>query len=257
MLQLTDVTFAYDGGDPPVIDRLAAAMQPGSLCAMIGPNASGKTTLLRLILGQLQPSGGSVHIDDQNTADLTPARRAAVVSYVPQRGLMSFGFTVEEVVAMGRYALRRDDAAVEDALVQADLVKFRGRICRELSAGQQQRVLLARAIAQSAGGGRLMLLDEPSSAMDLLHMHTTMTLLRRLADDGLGVLVVLHDINLAARYADLIWLLDAGRLVASGPWQDVLTPDVLEPVYGVKLAAAQTGDDARPVFIVDSSDTMP
>lgn len=268
MLELTDLTFAYHHADPPVVNALTTALAPGRLCAMIGPNAAGKSTILRLILGQLTAQTGSIRIQGRETQSLSPAARAASVSYVPQRGLMSFAFTVEQVVAMGRFALTRNDAAIEHALEQTDLTALRHRICRELSAGQQQRVLLARAICQAApttgetsggtsgetsGGQHVMLLDEPSSAMDLWHVHQTMTTLRRLADQGLAVLAVLHDINLAARYADEVWLLDGGRLAAAGPWQEVLTPSVLEPVYGIELEALHSKDASRPVFAVTAS----
>jgi iron complex transport system ATP-binding protein len=130
------------------------------------------------------------------------------------------------------------------------------RIYAHLSLGQQQRVLLARAIAQAAGAGRLMLLDEPASAMDLWHIHRTMGQLRALTRKGLSVLVVLHDLNLAARYADTVWLLDRGRLAAAGPWNTVLTPAVLEPIYRVGLTPLSGLRHHRPMFDVDLPGTL-
>lgn len=242
--------------EQPIIENISAQIQPGKLCSLIGPNAAGKSTLLRLMLGQLEPWQGCVEIDSLDIRKMAVKDRAAILSYVPQRGLVSFAFTVEQVVAMGRYALQRDDAAVDMAIEQCDLVRHRSKIFSQLSAGQQQRVLLARALAQAAGQGKVMLLDEPGSAMDLWHQHQTMATLSDLAKKGMTILVVLHDLNLAARYADDIWLIDGGKLVAAGPWDDVLTTERLEPIYRVKLDPITPQGQTRPVFLVQPSDTI-
>lgn len=250
-LQLENLSFGYDAGQPAVVESVSAELHPGRLCALIGPNAAGKSTLLRLMLGHLSPWTGKVRLDEHEVSAMTPAARARLISYVPQRAAASFAFTVSQVVEMGRFALPRDGGVVEEALVVCDLDRLRHRVFAQLSAGQQQRVLLARALAQSQPAGRLMLLDEPTSAMDLRHVHQVMSLLARLTRQrGVSVLVVLHDLNLAARYADEVWLMDAGRRIAAGPWRDVLTPTVLEPVYGVRLDMV-TREGGRPVFVVE------
>jgi iron complex transport system ATP-binding protein len=249
-LDIEQVSFAYDGRSL-VVAGVSAALTPGKLCALIGPNASGKTTLMRLIMGQVAPTQGAVRIAGRDVASMLPRDRAAAVSYVPQKGMVSFAFTVEQVVAMGRFALKRDQAAIDQALAWTDLSQHRGREYQQLSAGQQQRVLLARAIAQSIGAGRLMLLDEPASMMDLWHVHRTMGTLRELTRQGMAVLVVLHDLNLAARYADEAWLLDGGRLIAAGPWDQVLTAKRLEPVYRVRFDSLAVGEGKRPVFNIE------
>ena len=254
-LVLDDVSFGYEPATP-VLDGITASLPAGRLCALIGPNAVGKTTLLRLILGQLEAWSGAISLAGRQMRRMTPPQRAAVASYVPQRGLASFSFTVEQVVEMGRHALGRDPQAVDRALEMTDLAAHRSRVYQQLSAGQQQRVLLARAMAQSAGGGRLMLLDEPGSMMDLFHAHRMMRSMVDLAASGMTVLVVLHDLNLAARYADLVWLMHRGRLVSQGSWREVLTPTVLEPVYRVGLTPLQPDAHARPVFFVEPSDRM-
>jgi iron complex transport system ATP-binding protein len=252
VLSLRDVHFGYDPGRP-ILKGVSADLPGGQVCALIGPNAAGKSTLLRLLLGQLEPASGDVRLLGDLVARHEPRRRAALLSYVPQRAGASFAYTVEEVVAMGRYALPADAGAVERGLTACDLADLRERVYAELSVGQQQRVILARALAQAAGQGRAMLLDEPASAMDLWHVHHTMGLLADRARAGLAVLVVVHDLNLAARYADTVWLLDDGRLAAAGPWREVLTPAVLEPIYRVRLSPlTQPGSD-RPVFLVDPS----
>lgn len=235
---------------------LSALLSPSRLTAVIGPNAAGKSTLLRLMLGQLRPWAGRVLLGERCAADMPPAARARLLSYVPQRATASFAFTVQQVVEMGRHALPPDPAAVDRALGLCDLADLRASVFAELSVGQQQRVLLARALAQAAGAppGAAMLLDEPSSAMDPWHVHHTMGLLRRQADAGLAVLVVLHDLNLAARYADDVWLLDRGRLAAAGPWNEVMQPCVLEPVYRVRCQPLAAVGRPRPVFLIEPAE---
>ena len=217
---------------------MTLALAPGRVTALIGPNASGKSTLIRLMLGALSPASGRVTLGGQEVARLRPADRARWISYVPQRAGVCFAFSVRQVVEMGRYAAgdgARHAAEVERLLVDCDLADVADRPFAQLSGGQQQRVLLARARLQAAGGGRVMLLDEPASHLDLRHAHEMMGRLRALAAAGLAVLVVVHDLNLALRYADEAWLLDAGRVCEDGPSGRVLTPQVLEPVYGVGL----------------------
>jgi len=198
-LQLTNLSFGYQAHQP-VFEGLSAAARPGVITALLGPNAVGKTTLLRTILGQLQPWTGSVTLDGRAMHDYSTSQRAAVISYVPQRGSAAFAFTVQQVVTMGRFALTRDDDAVDRAMEQAEVQHLANRALMELSVGQQQRVLIARALAQASGSGKVMLLDEPVSAMDPLHAHRVMQLLAQRAAQGLSVLIVLHDLNLAARY---------------------------------------------------------
>jgi ABC-type hemin transport system ATPase subunit len=250
------------------VRSVTAQLRPGRVCALIGPNAAGKSTLLKLILGQLDPQEGTVQLIGRQAGGMSPRQRAKRVSYVPQAGAVSFSFSVGQVVEMGRYALGdNDDEAVQRALTLCDLTEVRGRAFAHLSGGQQRRVLLARAMAQSFGSGRVMLLDEPAAGMDLWHVHQTMRHLQRLASEGLSILVVMHDINLAASYADDVWLMDGGGLVKAGPWDAVLLPELLEPVYGVCFTpmnppsghAPIDGDRAgptRPVFWIDPAGTM-
>jgi iron complex transport system ATP-binding protein len=252
-MQLQDLDFAYQA-DRPVIRGVSVEARPGRLIALIGPNASGKSTLLRIMLGHLAPGHGKVFLRDRPLDRIPAARRAAAVSYVPQRSSASFAYSVAHVVAMGRFALPWDQQAVSNALAACELNDLATEPFMHLSMGQQQRVLLARALAQSGGEGQMMLLDEPLSAMDLLHVHRSMEILRRRAGEGLCVVVVLHDLNLAARYADEVWLMDAGRIAAAGPWDHVMRSEVLEPVYGVRLVEMPRSTDrakdqaSRPVF---------
>lgn len=255
VLSVRDLHFGYEAG-APVVSDVSARLMAGRLCCLIGPNAAGKTTLLRLMLGQLEPWRGDVRLGDEPVHAIGPRRRARQVSYVPQRAGMAFAFTVREVVQMGRFATGADAGAVDAALAACDLADVQRRPFVHLSGGQQQRVLIARAMAQSEGAGRVMLLDEPGSSLDLWHVHHVMALLRAQARRGLAVLVVLHDLNLAARYADDVWLMAGGRLQAAGTWARVLRPAVLEPVYGVGLKPLHAAGSERPVFHVEPSGTL-
>ncbi|MEZ6192760.1 MAG: ABC transporter ATP-binding protein [Phycisphaerales bacterium] len=276
-----DLSFGYLPG-VPVIRSVTAELRRGRVCALIGPNASGKSTLLKLLLGQLTPWAGEVELAGRSVLSVPYQQRAALMSYVPQKGGLSFAFTVRQVVAMGRYAASDQGIkglAVEHAMALCDLDGLGDRVFAHLSGGQQQRVLLARAVAQARGTGAVMLLDEPASGMDLKHVHQTMRLLRQLSrggqgGTGLGVLVVLHDVNLAARYADDVWLMGDGELVAAGPCREVMRPELLGPVYGVRFermippdrraamhdnqenAGNGTENTERPVFWIDPADTM-
>jgi iron complex transport system ATP-binding protein len=252
VLTLEGVEFGYEPSRP-VIRGVGGSLHVGRLVALIGPNAAGKSTLLRLMLGQLRPGAGHVRLEGREVTAMPPRDRAVRVSYVPQQGALGFAFTVREVVSMGRFAAGRDVDAVDHALEQCDLAPLRDRVFAHLSAGQQQRVMLARAIAQAGGRGRLMLLDEPGSHMDLWHVHAMMRLLVGLTGAGMAVLVVLHDLNLAARYADEVWLLHEGLVVEAGTWDRVMQPARLEPVYRVRLRAVNGAAGDRPVLVVDST----
>ncbi|MDX1681769.1 MAG: ABC transporter ATP-binding protein [Phycisphaeraceae bacterium] len=248
-LTVENVTAGYPGG-PAVVRQVSVAAEAGRVVALAGPNAAGKTTLLRLMLGQLPCRAGSVHVDGGPVEDLSAPERARKIGYVPQRGSVTFGYTVEEVVELGGFAGPAGPERVAAVLGECELEHLRRRPFAELSVGQQQRVLIARAMVQLGGEGVALLADEPGSGMDLKHLHVTMHRLRGLAAAGLAVIVVLHDLNLAARYADDVWLMDKGQMVAAGPWEQVLVPERLEPVYGVTLAVTRPSEDDRPLFSV-------
>lgn len=257
VIAVSDVTFGYERSRA-VVERISAGLMPGRLTAVVGPNAAGKTTLLRLMLGLLRPWSGQVEVGRVPVHRMSPRDRARWLSYVPQRPGVRFGFTVRQVVAMGAHTTPGETRDVIDRVIeQAGLTEIADRVFQQLSGGQQQRVLLARAQVQSADSGRAMLLDEPGSHLDLHHRHATMRRLRDLTGQGLAVLVVLHDLDLAARYADDAWLVDQGRLVAAGRWDEVLTPARLEPVYGLPLTQIDSNTD-RPLLVVStgSGDTM-
>ncbi len=224
---------------------------PGKLTALIGPNGSGKSTLLRLLMGSLRPAAGSVLMGSDATCRMNPRKRARSIAYIAQRPDAAFAYRVSEVVALGRLALdttaNEDHRAVEAALELMELAQFADRPLTALSVGQQQRVAIARAIAQldhshSKALPRILLADEPTAALDPKHAAHTLSVLQNLAiEDHITVVVVLHDLQSALRYADDALLMDQGRAVAQGPASEIITPGILEPVFAIGFETPADG----------------
>ncbi len=244
-LVCTDLRFAFPGSARgPVLRGVSAEFAAGALTAVVGPNGAGKSTLLRLLLGVLEPTGGACTLDGAPTGGLGAGARARRVAYIAQRPAAT-GYTVRETVAMGRHALGTDDGAVARALTDAGVADLAGHATEALSAGQLQRVSLARALAQLAGpegeaggaAGKVLLADEPAAALDPRHAIAALSLLRAEARRGVAVVVVLHDLTLAARFADRALVLGGdGTLAACGPAAEALAPARLEAVFGVAFA---------------------
>jgi iron complex transport system ATP-binding protein len=222
--------FSY--GRLPVLRDLTADATPGKITAILGPNAAGKSTLLRCLIGALRPERGTVLVDGQQSHGLRARQLAQRIAYVPQRPTVSASFTVRQVIELGRYALPADSTRIAEAIETLDLSDVANRPFPALSAGQQQRVTLARAVAQLAPDGHL-IMDEPTSAMDLRHVASALRLFQRLAAGGATVIVAMHDISAASVLADDVWLLSAGSLIAAGPSSDVLVLERLQSLFGV------------------------
>jgi len=236
-LQLDSVRFAYTPGGRAVVDDVSAQACAGRITAIIGPNAAGKSTLLRLMAGLLAPDGGTIHLDGRPVHRLDPRLRAPRLAYVPQRPRVDAPFTTAEVVALGRFAQPRNQLAVTESLRECALDEDAHRVLTTLSAGQQQRAALARALAQVHGrDDAILLLDEPTSALDPRHVQRTAAVLRRSAQQGRTIVVILHDLVLARRLSDEVWIMHEGRLVAAGATAEVCEPRQLERVYGVRFA---------------------
>lgn len=245
--------FTVRFGSITALDDVSAAVAPGRMTVLVGPNASGKSTLLRACIGAIRPQSGHVSIDGEKAHRLSPRVLARRAAYVPQRGVVSSAFTVREVLEIGRFALPASATRIEWAIQEMKLAGLEDRVYAHLSVGQQQRVTLGRALAQSSEGGCL-ILDEPTSAMDLHHMLEAMRLLRRLAIGGATVLMAMHDFDAAAHFADDVWMLSAGRLVAAGPAQEVLTPERLQRVFGAPFRRLAINDrESRVLAVFDGS----
>jgi iron complex transport system ATP-binding protein len=234
--QAAGLTVRYAGAEREALDGVSIEVPAGSFTAVLGPNGSGKSTLLRTLLGVLKPQAGEARFQGRPVSKWARDAMAREVGVVPQGEEDAFPMTVREMVAMGRYphlgAWRRegahDRAAIATAMRQCDVEEFAARPIDTLSGGERQRARLARALAQEP---HALALDEPTTALDVAHEMAIFELLRGLGRDGATILIVTHNLNLAARYADRLVLLDEGRVAAIGAPAEVLTAELIQRVY--------------------------
>lgn len=245
------VSFAYDG--QPVLCSVDLALAPGEFGALLGPNGSGKSTLLRCLLGRLRPQQGRVELAGRPLAEVAAAERARQVGYLPQEVHAAYRLTVAQVVLLGRYPhlsfgleSERDLEIARRCLERTDTIELAPRGFHTLSGGEKQRVLLASVLAQEPA---VLLLDEPTAALDIHHQHEVLELLAGLCAEGIAVLMVTHDLNLAARWADRVWLLCRGAVTGCGTPAEVLTVERLSEVYGERLRVAVDPDLGGPLVL--------
>ncbi len=259
--QLEAFDLQHSFHETRVVDQVSVTLRPGHLAVVLGPNGSGKTTLLRILSGVLRPAKGNVALAGQPIEKLSRREVARKLAVVPQDTQVPFPFLAREIVAMGRAPslgpLGRESASderiVDDALASLGVTELADRSFPTLSGGEKQRVVLARALAQRTD---LMLLDEPTAHMDLGHrVHTFewLTAWIAAAPDIRAALVVTHDLTLAARYADEVLLMHAGRLVAQGSAAEVLTRERIAEVYRVQVQI-EHDDQGRPYVIAVRSE---
>jgi iron complex transport system ATP-binding protein len=250
-LEARDLAVRY-GDAGLALDGVSCAVSGGRFLAVVGPNGSGKTTLVRALSGLVRLERGEVRVDGAPLVQWTRRALARVLAVVPQGEDIAFPLRVEETVMLGRYARlgpfaapgAADRAAVGDALARCDVAAFAGRTIDSLSGGEWQRVRLARALAQEP---RVLVLDEPTTSLDVRHEMELFELVRRLVDGGLAGLVITHHINLAARFADRMILLSAGRVAAEGPPAEVLRRETLREVFGWPVAVTTWCDGSPQV----------
>jgi iron complex transport system ATP-binding protein len=236
MIAFDALAVQYPRADRRAVDGVSFTAPRGRITAVVGPNGSGKSTLVRSLVGRVPPSGGTIRIDGTSTTEIERDALARRVAVVAQSESLVFPMIVAEYIALGRFphigAWHRIAAADRLAMERAtELTGVRDLLTRPmdaLSGGERQRVRLARAIAQ---GGEGLVLDEPTAFLDIGHEMTVFELLARLAADGQAVLLVSHQLNLVARFAQTIVLLDRGRVVANGSANEVMRPEILEKVY--------------------------
>jgi iron complex transport system ATP-binding protein len=253
MYEARDIHFIRRGR--AILGGIDITVAPGKIAAIVGPNGAGKSTLLKLLAGEIAPTKGEVFLDGKLLADWQPQALAARRAVLPQSAAVSFPFTVAEIVALGalgKRTRREKETLVARALKAVELPSFAPRFYDELSGGERQRVQLARVFTQLWSGERngFLLLDEPTSNLDLSHQLLTLELARAHAATGAGVICILHDLNLAAMVADEIVALKEGRVVAAGAPQAIVTGALVAELYGVQ---ATIGEVPSGPFILPQS----
>jgi iron complex transport system ATP-binding protein len=244
-------------GGRAIVSAAGFTAPPSAMTALLGPNGAGKSTLLGALIGLRKLETGAVRFDDADLSAMRAADRAKLCAYVEQSATTPERLTVQDVVALGRVPFQstwqpaptaQDDAIVANAISALNLNDFAARLFDTLSGGEQQRVQIARALAQQP---KLLLLDEPTSHLDIEAQLTTLNLLRRHARAGCTVVLAMHDLNLAARYCDHLVVMKAGTVVAEGPPTDVLTPELLLDVYGVHASIVRLPGNPLPLVVYD------
>lgn len=252
-IQVEKLTFTY--GNDFVLKGVSFAVSGGEFFGIAGPNGSGKTTLLKLMDGLLRAFSGRIIYDRKNLREVSRREIAKFIAYVSQEHELPFAFTVEETVLMGRYPHlgilgiegEKDYKVVETAMKTAGVYSLKNRLVTELSGGEKQRVIIARALAQEP---RVMLLDEPTAHLDLSSGVEIMELLKGLQKSkGLTIIIASHDLNLMARYADRITFLLNGEKLAEGKPEDVLSEELLKRVYGEKFHLIREITSTVPVIV--------
>lgn len=250
IVALTGVGLKLEGR--AIISDVTLDVFPGEVIALVGPNGAGKSTLLSLMAGDVAPSMGSVLLAGREASKYRPEEAARLRSVLMQSNAVSFPFTVREIVEMGRAPwartplLAQDGEAISSALELADVAHLEHRRFTQLSGGERARVSLARVLAQRTP---VVLLDEPTAALDLRHQEDVMTTVRHLARDGGAVVVVVHDLSVAAGYADRVALLVEGGLDAIGVPTEVIEASRVSRVYGVDVDIELVGKPPRPIIL--------
>ncbi|MCE4056794.1 heme ABC transporter ATP-binding protein [Pseudomonas sp. Au-Pse12] len=253
MLRVENLHVRRGGKD--VLAGINLQLLPGEVLGVLGPNGAGKSSLLGALSGELAAHQGRVLLDDRELLHWPGVERAQRLAVLPQSSSLDFAFRVEEVVGLGRLPHQtgrvRDEAIINAALNAADVAHLSGRSYLALSGGERQRVHLARVLAQLWPGqaGHNLLLDEPTSALDPLHQHITLQAIRAFADRGAAVLVILHDLNLAARYCDRVLLLEGGCPHSLGSPATVLRPEPLKAVFGLEVLVQAHPERGHPLII--------
>jgi len=259
LLKVTGLSGGY--GKETVIKDISFDIQRGEFLGIIGPNGSGKSTLLRLLSRVLYPQKGRILFENKDIAKIRLKELCKKTAFVPQDTLINFSFSVWEIVLMGRiphlrrlqFETKRDFAVTENALRLTDTLQLKEKKIDQLSAGERQRAIIAKAIAQEP---ILLLLDEPTSHLDIGHQIEILDLLRQLnQENNLTIVMVLHDLNLASEYCNRIMLLNSGQVFRSGSPNDVLTYQNIEAVYNTTVVVNKNPISSKPYVVLVPKDS--
>ena len=241
-----------------LLRNISLEVEAGAVTAIVGPNGAGKSSLLKVLTGEITATRGDVYLNQRELTHWPLLDRAQMLAVLPQHTLLNFPFTADEVVGLGRIphqtGVTKDNQIIAQALDLVDASYLQKRFYTQMSGGEKQRVQLARMLAQiwqpSDHGEQFLVLDEPTSAFDLSHQQLTLDIVRQLAERGVGVLMVVHDLNLAARCADNLVVFDGGVIAAQGKPKDILSEQLIDKVFGVKSIISQHPVTKRPLVIV-------
>ena len=250
-----DLSLHISGFD--LLRNIDLTIEAGKVNVLVGPNGAGKSSLLRVLTGEIKPSKGDVLINQKPLNDWSMQDRANILAVLPQHSELNFPFTAAEVVGLGRIphktGFAKDQAIIAEALALVDASYLQRRLYTQMSGGEKQRVQLARVLAQiwqpSDLGEQFLVLDEPTAAFDLSHQQLTLSIVKQLADRGVGVLMVLHDLNLAARCADNLVVVSGGNIEASGTPEKVLTKELIRQVFDVQSVISEHPIAKTPLVI--------
>ncbi len=252
-VELKNLNWSYNGRK--VLDSVSSVIEKGSFTGIIGPNGAGKTTLLKLILRLLHPAGENVFIFGRDIRKYSRKELAGKISYVPQTTGVSFGFSVRQIVEMGRNphtgifntVSDKDKAVIKKAMDETRITELADKDISSISGGELQRVIIARALAQEPA---VLAMDEPTSHLDLNHQIHLLSLIRSLSlKKEITVIAVLHDFNHALEYCTSLILMNNGRIEASGPPGEVITPDNMRRIYGLNIEIKLNPFTGRPYMI--------
>lgn len=260
--ELTATNVSYSVGEKQILDDVSVGFRAGQVSMIIGPNGSGKTTLLKALTGELAKTAGEVYYCGERLTRASAKNLARVRAVVSQQSEIAFPLTVEEVVMMGRYPhfaatpTAKDKRICADILERMDLSAFANRNYLTLSGGERQRVQFSRALAQISGVEKTyLLLDEPTSYLDLKYQHEFLSIAREQANKGSVVIAVMHDLTLAAQYGDYCVAMNGGKIVAKGAPAAVITSKLLSEVYGVSSTSLSAPELSYPIFVTSAINT--
>lgn len=254
-MNLIAYEVSYSIRKKKILHECSLKVRPGFFTAVVGPNGAGKTTLLKVLSNEITNYEGCVELNGREVANIRSRELSQLRAVLPQHASVNFPFTTEQIIQVGRYAHQTpqhiNDHITEEVMRLTDIMSLKGRIYQTLSGGEQQRVQMARVMAQiwdDANHPKYLLLDEPTSSLDLAHQHSLLELAKGLCSRNIGVFAILHDLNLAAQYADEVLFLKGGNAIAQGKVLDVMTREVIEDTFSHPVKVSYDQDTNRPVI---------
>ena len=247
-----------NAGPKVLVEAVSVEVKPGEVVAIVGANGAGKSTTLKALSGEIPLSSGEVRLYDKPLDAWSALDRAQRLAILPQSSSLSFGLTVEDIVMLGRMPFRHEmtradsKVFVDQAMERTGITHLAQRAYPSLSGGERLRTHLARVIAQILGDGetegRILLLDEPTSSLDLHHQLRILEIARTLASEGVGVLTILHDLNLTMRFSDRVYIMKDGRVLCGGGTREVLTTEAIEAAFGLRTKRIEVSDLEHPTI---------